>query len=54
MNKNEIIKSIYYDPAGFSGIKKTYNDAKEKYNNDDYNFISSYRSYTWQNCHKYL
>ena len=30
MNKNDIIKSIYYDRAGYSSIQKTYNDAKEK------------------------
>ena len=30
MDKNEIIKSIYFDPAGFGGIQKTYKDVKEK------------------------
>jgi hypothetical protein len=30
MDKNDIIKSIYYDRAGYSSIQKTYNDAKEK------------------------
>ena len=30
MDKNKIINDIYYDPAGFSGIQKTYLDAKEK------------------------
>ncbi len=30
MNKNDIIKSIYYDRSGYSSIQKTYNDAKEK------------------------
>ena len=32
MDKNEIIKSIYFDPAGFGGIQKTYKDVKEKNN----------------------
>ena len=31
-NLNNIIKSVYYDPAGFGSIQKTYNDAKEKDN----------------------
>ena len=30
MDKNDIIKSIYYDRAGYSSIQKTYTDAKEK------------------------
>ena len=30
MDKNEIIKKVYQDPAGFGGIQKTYKDAKEK------------------------
>ena len=29
MDKNDIIKNIYYDRAGYSSIQKTYNDAKE-------------------------
>ena len=33
MDKDKIIHDIYYDPAGFSGINKTYSDAKQK-NND--------------------
>ena len=28
-DKNEIIKSVYFDPAGFSSVQKTYNGAKE-------------------------
>ena len=30
MEKNSVIKKVYYDPAGFSSIKQTYLDAKEK------------------------
>ena len=32
MDKNEIIKKIYYDPAGFGSINKTFKDVKEKDN----------------------
>ena len=30
MDKNDIIKNMYYDRAGYSSIQKAYNDAKEK------------------------
>ena len=30
MNKNEIISKIYNDPAGFSSIKTTFDDAKKQ------------------------
>ena len=30
MDKNEIIKKIYYDPAGFGSIQTTLKDAKAK------------------------
>ena len=30
MDKNEIIKKIYFDPAGYGSIDKTYKEAKEK------------------------
>ncbi len=29
-SKQDIIKQIYYDPAGFDGIKKTFEDARKK------------------------
>ena len=30
MDKDNIIKNIYYDPAGYSSVQKTYQDAREK------------------------
>ena len=27
---NKIISDVYYDPAGFDGIKKTFEDARKK------------------------
>ena len=32
MDKNEIIKKVYYDPAGFESIQATLKDAKAKNN----------------------
>ena len=29
-DKQDIIKNVYYDPAGFDGIKKTFEDARKK------------------------
>ena len=29
-SKQDIIKQVYYDPAGFDGIKKTFEDARKK------------------------
>ncbi len=33
MDKDNIIKKIYYDPAGYSSIQKTYQDANQKDSN---------------------
>ena len=30
MDKDNIISKIYHDPAGFSSIQKTFNEAKKK------------------------
>ena len=29
-DKQDIIKQVYFDPAGFDGIKRTFEDARKK------------------------
>ena len=41
-SKNDIISKIYYDPAGFDGIKKTLEDARKKDKSITYNDVKEW------------
>ena len=38
----DIIKQVYYDPAGFDGIKKTFEDARKKDKNITLNDVKEW------------
>ena len=41
-SKNDIISKIYYDPAGFDGIRKTLEDARKNDKSITYNDVKEW------------
>ena len=39
---DKIIPDVYYDPAGFDGIKKTFEDARKKDKTITYNIVKEW------------
>ena len=41
-SKQDIIKKVYYDPAGFDGIKKNFEEARKKDKTMTYNIVKEW------------
>ena len=41
-DKQTIIQNVYFDPAGFDGIKKTFEEARKKDKTITYNIVKEW------------